>query len=58
MPECQVYGCINEAGEGASNGKKDLQKNNKCHKIPCETRAAHQMVSHYWNGDSLKLVIM
>ena len=40
MPECQVYRCINKAGEGASNGKKDLP-NNKCHEIPCETRAAH-----------------
>ena len=32
--------------------------NNKCHEIPCETRAVYYMASHYCNGDSLKLVIM
>ena len=32
--------------------------NNKSHEIPCETRAVHEMVSHYCNSDSLKLVIM
>ena len=37
--------------------EKDLP-NNKCHEIPCETRAVHEMASHYCNGDSLKLVIM
>ncbi len=28
MPECQVYRCINKAGEGASNGKKIFQITN------------------------------
>ena len=28
MPECQVYACINKAGEGALNGKKNFQITN------------------------------
>ena len=28
MPECQVYRCINKAGEGASNGKQIFQITN------------------------------
>ena len=53
MPECQVIASMdvlkNKAGEGASNGKKDLP-NNICHRIPCETRAAHQNSVKPFNG--------
>ena len=52
MPECQTYGCLNKAGEGAGKGKRFFQKPNAT-KFPAKHDPAIKWLHNIGTGHTV-----